>query len=322
MNRFTKQAIRYLVCASIVVFAVTFTAMAQSTGGTTGSVNGYNFNGNYHVGFNTPEAWGLKYFTSSLLVSGLTPPEPEEGHRVGAISIGFEVGWLPHLNAGQRQIGFGGLTPEDLNKSPVTARPIVRIGLPWKLTGFIAAPPPFEVSGINSRMLALGLERPIYSRDQWTVSWRGYGQFGYVRGSFTCPTSVLAFAPGPPNNPTECVGESNDKASLRYVGSEFQVAYKLRSMPKLIPHVAVGGNFIDGAFEVNAPVQDGQDHTREWTRGGTLSTSGGITYMLTKHASFGLDAFYSPLWVQRTVGGPTQNDGLFNIRALINYTIR
>jgi hypothetical protein len=41
-------------------------------------------------------------------------------------------------------------------------------------------------------------------------------------------------------------------------------------MPKLTPHVAAGGNFIDGVFHVDAPVQNGLDRTRLWTRGGTF----------------------------------------------------
>ena len=103
---------------------------------------------------------------------------------------------------------------------------------------------------------------------------------------------------------------------------EFQVARKLKSMPKLTPHAAVGGNFIDGYFHVHAPVSDGLDETHLWTRGGTFSTSGGVSYAVTKHAAFTVDVFYSPLWVQRTAGGPTTNDGLFNVRALMSYSFR
>jgi len=253
-------------------------------------------------------------------LNGLQPPESEEGHRVGSITVGFEVGWLPTLNAGQRQIGFNGKAPEDLNKAPIFARPVVRIGLPAKFTAIIAAPPPFETFGITPHLLAFGLERPILERGQWTVNWRGYGQVGSVKGAFTCPRSVLAFAPGSANNPTECVGESADVATLRYAGSEMQVAYRIQRMPKLVPHVAVAGNFIDGVFQVHAPVQDGLDRTRLWTHGGTFSTSAGVSYLVTKRAVFTVDAFYTPLWVQRSPGAPTTNDGLFKLRALLSYS--
>jgi hypothetical protein len=310
--------------------ALTSTASAQYGGGGTtggGTTGGgpatvYDFNRNYHLGFDRPEAWGLKYFASTMLLSGLQPPESSEGRHPGSISVAFEMGWLPTLDAGQRQIGFNGTTPEDLNIAPIFARPIVRIGLPDKFTAIIAAPPPFRVFGVTPHVLEFGLERPILERERWTLNWRGYGQVGSIKGAFTCPRSALAFAPGSPDNPAECLAESADVASLRYAGSEFQIAYHIPGMPKLTPHVAAGGNFIDGAFQVNALVQAGQDRTRLWTRGGTFSSSGGVSYLLTSHVGITVDAFYTPLWVRRTATSPATNDGLFNVRALLSYTFR
>lgn len=312
----------------LVTLCCVFPLMAQyggGSGGTTttsgsGATAGYNFNSNYHIGFDRPEAWGLKYFASSSLLSGLQPPDPPEGRHFGSVNVAFEVGWLPGLDAGQSQIGFNGKAPEDLNKAPIFARPVIRIGLPGEFAVVVAAPPPFSVFGVKSRLIAFGLERPLIHRGDWTLSWRGYGQVGSVKGSFTCPRSVLAFEPGSAQNPTECVGESADVATLRYVGSEFQFAYRIPTMPKVIPHLAAGGNFIDGAFQVHAPVEDGLDQTRMWTRGGTFSGTAGVSYLLTKHAAITVDAFYSPLWVQRGPGAPRTNDGLFNVRALLSYS--
>jgi hypothetical protein len=85
---------------------------------------------------------------------------------------------------------------------------------------------------------------------------------------------------------------------------------------------AAGGNFIDGVFHVHAPVVAGLDENRLWTRGGTFSGTAGVSYLITKRTAFTEDIFYSPLWVQRTRGGPTTNDGLFNVRALLSYTFR
>lgn len=124
---------------------------------------------------------------------------------------------------------------------------------------------------------------------------------------------MLAFAPGTTGNPTECVGESQDKATLRYAGMEFQVERSLRRIPNLALHAGVADNFIDGVFQVHAPVQDGLDETRLWTRGGTFSTSGGISYRLTQKTAFVVDAFYTPLWVKRSAATPRTNDGLFNV---------
>jgi len=319
---------------------LTASAVAQYGGGTTGSAPGgatgaagtgaaaagaasvYNFHSNYHLGFNRPESWGLKYFASASMLSGLQPIDSSEGHRVGSINVGFETGWLPALDAGQQKIGFKGNVPEDLNKAPIFARVVVRVGLPGKFTAVVAAPPPFEVFGITSHLLAFGLERPLVEHPQWTLGWRGYGQLGNVKGAFTCPHSALAFPTGSPGNPTECVGESADVATLRYAGMELQFAHRLPSMPKFVPHVAAGGNWIDGAFQVHAPVADGLDQTRLWTRGGTFTGTAGVTYAVTRRAALTVDAFYTPLWVQRAAGGPTTNDGLFNVRALISYSFR
>lgn len=300
------------------------TGSTSAGGGTSagGAAAVYNFRSNYHLGFDRPESWGLKYFASASMLSGLPPVESPEGHRVGSVTVGFESDWLPALDAGQQRIGFQGAAPEDLNKAPIFARIVVRVGLPGKFSAVVAAPPPFEVFGITSHLLAFGLERPLIERPQWTLGWRGYGQVGSVKGAFTCPNSVLAFESGSPQNPTECVGESSDVATLRYAGMEFQFAHRIPSMPKLVPHVAVGGNWIDGAFQVNASVEDGLDQTRLWTRGGTFTGSGGISYLLTKRAAFTVDAFYTPLWVQRSPTAPRTNDGLFNVRALISYTFR
>ncbi|MBV9303394.1 MAG: hypothetical protein JOY53_14880 [Acidobacteriaceae bacterium] len=275
-----------------------------------------------HIGFDRPEAWGLKYFASASLLSGLQPPEAPEGYRTGSVNIGFEIGWIPALDAGQQLIGFNGTSPEDLNKAPVFPRLVVRVGLPNKFSFVAAAPPPLHVFGVTSHLFAMGLERPLVIRPAWTFSWRGYGQVGSVKGAFTCPGSVLAFTPGSAGNPTACVSESADAASLRYLGSELQFAYRLRRTPKLSPHLAVGGNFLDGVFHTHAHELSVLDETRLWTHGGTLSTTGGVSYALTQRAAFTVDVFYSPLAVKRNATAPVTNDGLFNVRALISYSFR
>ncbi|HXB70056.1 MAG TPA: hypothetical protein VNY05_17515 [Candidatus Acidoferrales bacterium] len=306
-----------------VTSVLTATAMAQNGGSASGAIPGITpFGKNYHVSFDRPEAWGLKYFSSTSLLSGLQPPEAAEGHRIGSVSVGFETGWLPTLDTGQERIGFNGKAVQDLNKAPVLARPVFRVGLPWKLT-LVAAPlPPFHLFGVTAHLLAFGLERPILERERWTLSWRGYGQVGSVKGSFSCSDTAWTFAPGSPENATSCVGRSSDVATLRYAGNEIQFAYKIPSMPKLVPHVAAGGNFMDSAYQTHAPVVRGLDETRLWTRGATFSGTAGVSYLLTKRAAFTVDAFYSPLWVNRSPTSPRTNDGLFNVRALLTYTLR
>src|SRR4051812_26102863 len=112
-----KKGVRFLVGAALAV-----NALGQGSNGTN------TFGRNYHVGFERPESWGLKYFASTTLLSGLKPPEPVEGHKTGSINVGFEIDWLPTLDEGQRRIGFNGTAVQDLNQSPILARPVVRVG--------------------------------------------------------------------------------------------------------------------------------------------------------------------------------------------------
>jgi len=276
---------------------------------------------NFHVGFDRPEAWGLKYFVSETMLSGLQPPESSEQRRIGAVTLGIELGSMPTLDAGQQRIGFNGTAPEGLNKARVFVRPVVRVQIPWKFTALVAAPVPISTFGVKPRLLAFGLERPLIENGAWKVNWRGSGQVGSVKGAFTCPQSRLAFPPGSPGNPTNCIGTSEDIATLRYAGMEFQLSHPLPSMPKVIPHVSVGGNFIDGAFQSHAPATFGLAQQRMWTRGGTFSTTGGVSYLLNQRMAFTVDVFYSPLWVNRSAGSPRTNDGLFNVRAMVSYRL-
>jgi len=273
------------------------------------------------VPFDSPEGWALKYFASATMLSGLQPPEfAAERQQTGSITLGLEAGWLPTLSPERARVGFSGRKEEDLNKAPVLVRPVVRVGLPWQFNVVAAGLPPFRVSGVKPRLWAVGLERPILRGDGWRLGWRGYGQTGSVEASFTCPPRALEFPPGSASNPAGCVGESSDKAILRYAGTEIQFAWRIRRIPKLTPHVAVGGNVVHGEFQVSAPRENFFDRTRLRTSGLTYNGTAGVSYQLTNQLAFTVDAFYAPLWVRRE-GAGRANDGLFNVRALLSYRL-
>jgi|GEM_PF-1532487 hypothetical protein len=272
-----------------------------------------------HMRFDSPEAWALKYFASTTLMSGLQPPEPlVEGRRTGSITVGFETDWMPALSPERATVGFSGHKQEDLNKTPILARPSIRVGLPWRFAVVVAGPAPVRAFGITPHLFAAGLERAILERDKWRIGWRGYGQFGSVKGAFTCPPGKAGSA----FNPSACTGDSADVITMRYAGTEFQLSHPMPGMPRLTPHVAAGFNVIDGIFQVDAPRKTEIDHTKLWTRGTTFSATAGLSYLLTARMGITVDAFYSPLSIQRQVTGPRQNDGLFNVRALLSYRAR
>jgi hypothetical protein len=271
------------------------------------------------LSFDRPEAWALKYFTSASLLAGLDTsrtPEP------GSIAVGFEVSWLPTLSDAQRRVGFDGTKVEDLNKAPFFPRPRVTIGLPDRFALIVAGDPPIRSFGIKTKLLAFALERPVYETPAWSVGLRGFGQIGNVEAAFTCPASVLAFAPDSPSNAYGCQAESSDAASLRFAGGQIGVAYRGDRLHKVSPHAAIAVNYLSLAFQVNA-LRDGfLDRTYQTSHGVTLAASGGIGYPLTGRLRAAVDLFYTPLSVSRVAGAPTQNDGLFNIRALIAYQLR
>jgi hypothetical protein len=273
--------------------------------------------------FDRPEAWALKYYASSTLLNGLQPPEPQfERPRIGSVTIGLELGWLPRLNTERARVGFTGRKEEDVNKTPGIARPVIRVGLPWRFSVIVAPMVPVEMFGVRPHLVALGVERPILEHDQWNIGWRVYGQTGSVKGSFTCPSRAQGYPARSPQNPSGCVAESSDLAYLRYAGAELHFSHRIPKAPRLTPHAAFAINYINSAFQVDAPLENRVDRSRLATHGKTFSGSAGVSYLITERVGVTLDAFYTPLSVRRVATGPRTNDGLFNLRALVSYTLR
>jgi len=268
--------------------------------------------------FTRPESWVLAHFDAATLLSGLPTPSA----KPWSIAAGLELGWLPPLDATQRRVGFNGMEEEDLNKSPVMPRIRVTIGLPARFSAIVGFTPPVTMFGLKASLLALGVERPLVERARWTLGLRGYGQFGSVRGDYTCPASVVGFEPGSPGNTGGCNAPSSDVATLRYVGGEASVEYRPNASSRFSPHAAVGLSYMDVGFQVDALTFGFADHTSYLSHGTVFSASGGVNYRLSSRFTLGVDAFYAPLSVSRGAGQPVQNDGLFNIRAMVVYRIR
>ncbi len=268
--------------------------------------------------FTRPESWVLAHFDAATLLSGLPTPSA----RPWSVAAGLELGWLPPLDATQRRVGFNGMEEEDLNKSPVLPRIRFTIGLPARFSAILGVTPPVTMFGVRASLLALGLERPVVERTRWTLGLRGYGQFGSVRGDYTCPASVVAFEPGSPGNTAGCNAPSSDVAKLRYVGGEASVAFRPNGSSRFSPHAAVGLSYMDVGFQVDALTFGFVDHTSYLSHGTVFSASGGVNYRMSSRFTLGVDAFYAPLSVSRAAGQPTRNDGLFNIRAMVVYRLR
>ncbi len=272
-----------------------------------------------HLDADRPEAWAMNYFASVSLLAGLGTPYSREP---GSLEGGFEIDWIPKLSKSKRRVGFNGLKEDDLNKAPIFARPRLTIGLPWRFSLLLSYLPPIKLFGVKPNLFAFALERPIYERQPWTVGLRVYGQIGEVEGAYTCPSDVATYPPGSPQNLFGCEKKSSDTATLRYGGLELSGAYRIETLRGLTPYLAVAGNLLDTRFQVDALTFGFHDRRRLTAETWTFSMSGGVVYPLTNRLSVSVGLFYSPLWVTRPPATSSQNDALFNARAMLTFRLR
>lgn len=269
------------------------------------------------IDFSRPEAWALKYFSAVSTFTALGPPVVREP---GSIDFGLELGWIPSLSESQRRVGFDGTALEDLNKSPLFGRPRLTVGLPAGFSVEGAWVPPVGINGQRANLFAAALERPFVDADPWTLGFRLYGQLGHAKGDFTCSKDVASQPPGSSGNPRSCDVPSADSATLNNVGLALTGGVKLGGGGAL--HFAGGGTYNDLVFQVGAVTAGVPDNTRLATHGWTGWVAAGAGWPLGKGASIAAEAYYSPLLVRRPPQEATQNDGLFNVRALLRFHIR
>lgn len=263
--------------------------------------------------FDRPESWAMKYYASLALLTGIGVPERM---GPGAIDVGFEGGFVPQLDDDQRRVGFGGTKLEDLNRTHFFGRARGRIGLSETISLELAYVPPIEVGGTKANLFAVGVGRPFRLSETWRVGLRGYGQFGTIEGDITCSAEEIESGP----NDFNCEAPSNDQLSQRIFGVEVNTGYV--SDGPWRPHFGIAFNYMDLEFQVDALYSGIHDRTLQLTDGGTVSFTGGITYVASEKWRIMGELFYSPLSVIRPPSTSSQNDGLFNGRFLVTYRIR
>ncbi|MGH9320363.1 MAG: hypothetical protein ACRD21_11305 [Vicinamibacteria bacterium] len=263
--------------------------------------------------FDAPESWGMKYFATLALLTSMGVPDRAPA---GSIDLGFEGGFVPQLSEEQSRVGFDGTKIEDLNRTHFFGRVRGRIGLSESLGLELAYLPPIELNGTKPHMFAAGIGVPIDLAESFRVGVRGYGQFGTIQGDITCSAEEIESGP----NPFDCLAPSNDEVTQRQFGVELTAGYVSES--PLRPYAGVAFNYLDLDFQVDAQHSGVIDHTLQKTNGGTVSLTGGVTYVAGERWRFTGELFYSWLSVVRPPSTSSQNDGLFNGRFLVSYRIR
>ena len=276
------------------------------------------------IDFDRPEAWAMKRSASLALLTALGPPRNREA---GSVELGLEVGWNPSLSEEERRVGFNGTKVEDLNRLAVVPRPRVTIGLGrnWSLDA--AYVPPVEVEGLTPNVVSLALERPLWHVDNWVFGVRGYGQVGSIEGDITCTEEEAAIPPGDPGNEFGCEEPSSDRTTLNYAGLGITGGYRFPGTQDSAVHFGVFANYMDLEFKVDALTYGLRDRTTLVTDGWTYSLNAGFSWPLGRPTRLALEAFYSPLEVDRPVrddddAAPrvdSRNDALFNLRAMFSY---
>jgi hypothetical protein len=262
----------------------------------------------------------VRHGTLSPALSTFTGVGPPVVREPGSIDLGLELGWIPYLTESQRRVGFDGTQLEDLNKSPVFGRPRLTVGLPAGFSVEAGWVPPVGINGQRANLFAAAVERPFVVADPWALGLRLYGQLGHAKGDFTCSKEVASQPPGSGGNPQGCDARSTDSATLNNAGLALTGGVKVGGGGTV--HFAVGGTYNDLVFQVGAVTEGAPDNTRLATHGWTGWAAAGAGWPLGKSASIAAEAYYSPLLVRRPPNQDTQNDGLFNVRALVRFHLR
>lgn len=265
------------------------------------------------LSFDRPESWAMKYFASLAILSGMGVPERM---GAGAIDVGFEGSTVPQLSEDQRRVGFAGTKVEDLNRTSFFGRVRGRLGLSRTYSLDLAYLPPFDIGGTKPHLFAAGIGRPFQVGKSFRFGVRGYGQLGTIKGDITCSADEIANGP----NPFRCESPSNDKLDQRILGVELTGGYVSESPFR--PYFGVSVHYLDLKFHVDAAYSGIIDHTLQTTRGGTVSLTGGLTYVANQKWRITGEMFYSPLSVVRPPSTTSTNDGLLNARFLVTYRIR
>lgn len=240
-----------------------------------------------------PEAWAMNRASAASLMTSFGDATPAPGRwRFAA-----ELTQVPHLDTGQRRVGFNGNKDEDLNKAPVFGRLRLLVGLPRGWSAELAWTPPIRHDGARAQDLfaaAVG--------HRWTVgetaalTARLFGQHGRIVGDITCPAR-LAGIDSFQENPYGCQAPSRDRVALNHYG--FDVVLAAGRGPWRW-HAGLGAVRVEPAVQVDALVYDARDRTRLVARDLLPFVTVGLRQRLSERWSVAAEVLHVPM--QRRLG--------------------
>jgi hypothetical protein len=100
------------------------------------------------------------------------------------VALGFELAYVPHLNADQRRPSID--KPEATNLAPLFGRPRLVLRLPYGLRVEASWVPPVRVFDVRPNLLGFALGRQLLQAGTTRVGARVWATVGRVRGAMTC----------------------------------------------------------------------------------------------------------------------------------------
>ena len=238
----------------------------------------------------------LAFYTAPIAFSMATAPTVT---NAGFIRFGAEVEYLPRPDPALEQTGACFTQKsEDTSLSPVFGRPRITIGVPLGFTIELAYLPPVTIARAKPHLLSFAVAQTT----RWyvgpvtgtTITLRGHGTFGNVKGSITCPEDALQqTAPASPCYGTE---PSNDTFHPDMFGGEIAAGISPVSRP-LTLYAGVGVNRIDPHFQVGFTDANGNVDRTEVQLDTPLTRAtvfGGATAIVREIFDIGLQIYSVP----------------------------
>ncbi|MGA1204555.1 MAG: hypothetical protein ACO3ZW_01910 [Opitutales bacterium] len=271
------------------------------------------------VDFDSPEGWAMKYFSSVGMMQGNGPPP---GLEKGQWVIGLEISNIPHLSKEERTVGFDGTKEEDLNKSPLLARPLLHYGITRRLSATMSYLPPVEVfTGLKTHLAGFSLNYDLVrgERMSWTI--RTIGQWSRAEGDFTAHREIVG-NPDPQVNPFEAIAPSEDVYQSWNATVDSTLFW--RPSPKQNTWLFLNASYTYGdfSFDVDVPQANNKRHQQNLLTDGYLWVfSGGVDFRLGERLSMRMSVVYAPLDVRRPNDYDVENDSLENFRLIFHYDL-
>ncbi len=265
------------------------------------------------------EAWAMRWFTelATPTVFGVA-----ESTEAWSVDLALEGGWIPSLSREDRRVGFNGTKVEDINRSPLFGRPVVRLGLPGDFSLSAGWVPPIDFDGVSPNLLSFALARPIWTGERGRLGAQAFYLDGRIEGDISCPRKEVRAGNDPVGNPFLCEEVSNDTMSVSSWGLE--VGYAWRATGEVELFFSGLWQQLDSEFQVRALYNGFRDTSNLRYAGGEWAATAGLGWQASPKLRLAGELFYAPLDVIRdpTGQGPSQNDPLFNLRVMGTYKLR